>query len=498
MSEWKCVSDVKQGTSHIKKGVPCQDKVLIVKDERHIVAALADGLGSKPNSHIAAEVVVRETCDWFLNVDQKQYDAIFHELDSSPKSHIWKQALIQKLNDSVRGEAIANRMDVSTMNCTLTFVCVSLDNNLAVVGRLGDSSVCVIRESGKSEALVDPSVSANATCTVIDKDAADNLETSVFDLVRDPVFGFILTSDGLSNVLYMKGSSYVFRAAEDFFNALYMEDEVSAQKIISERIDDLIIRNSLRDDISYAIFSRANTMIALPPDPTWLCVCGSRNRLQDTYCKKCRRDFISVYQNVKLEGDDKAMFFKRLNADEDREREIIGLSEKRSSLSFPLFTPNNLFIYVFLCAFFCLLLWGVWRGNSIAHNLHDISGKVDEIQEDTKSLEEKVNQIISDVDNSDTFARLDDSYGFIKMDDGSFYLGGLSDGIPSGIAVILKDGKFFFSNYEKGAQKGTVLIFDKDSFPEIAEIADQDEQITPESEDHESNDALEDTSGEER
>ena len=58
------------------------------------------------------------------------------------------------------------------------------------------------------------------------------------------------------------------------------------------------VRNSggeLDDDISIAVLSRAEDDVLFPQDVTWLCACGARNRLENSYCFRCGRDFLTLY-----------------------------------------------------------------------------------------------------------------------------------------------------------------------------------------------------------
>lgn len=54
---------------------------------------------------------------------------------------------------------------------------------------------------------------------------------------------------------------------------------------------------------------------------------GARNRLQDTYCCQCGKDFSILYQNVRFkEYGGKAAFFQRINKNPQEEAKLLGLN----------------------------------------------------------------------------------------------------------------------------------------------------------------------------
>lgn len=59
---WNAIQCAVQGRSHIKSGIPCQDKTYSVVDDNIQVIALADGAGSAKFSHYGAEAVTKFIC----------------------------------------------------------------------------------------------------------------------------------------------------------------------------------------------------------------------------------------------------------------------------------------------------------------------------------------------------------------------------------------------------------------------------------------------------
>lgn len=328
MLKWKYVSYCQKGLSHEKAGTKCQDSVIVHEDEHCIVAALADGLGSLQHSEVAASTATSTVCKLFAAVGSNKI-----ALNSGEEKQALAKSILQKIAHKIENEGARMNTPLTTMDCTLVFVYVSKDHDYAVTGRLGDSAICVIAKD-HSVAITDGNHSANGTKAVLDKDACEHMEVSLWDLTADNIYGFILTSDGLDNELYCKGSPYVTKAVEDYFNAIALAPD--PQERIQQKIKALTADedSSFDDDISIAVISCAATAVSLPADPTWLCSCGARNRLQDTYCCHCGKDFSILYRNIRLkEHGGKAAFFLKINRLPDEEAAIIGLKPKATELN---------------------------------------------------------------------------------------------------------------------------------------------------------------------
>lgn len=320
---WKYVSYFQKGISHIKSATNCQDSVLVKENENGIIAALADGLGSLKYSEIAAQTVTETVCDCFLRA------SFPNNFNSEKFKTSLRDALITEIKKSLSQKASEANISSKDMDCTLVFVYVSKSINQAIAGRLGDSAICVIKESN-SIAINDSNKSANGTNAILDDDSNEHLDLFVYNLDTENIYGFILTSDGLDNELYMKGSSHVNKAAELYFNSI-CTDPQSGRKAIEDAIEKLTFdeNSPFDDDISIAVLSRASKPISFGNDPTWLCSCGARNRLQDTYCQKCNKDFTVLYSGIRFKDyGGKAAFFTKINENPDEERKLVGLPRK--------------------------------------------------------------------------------------------------------------------------------------------------------------------------
>lgn len=324
-NNWKCAYYLKKGLSHVRAETACQDSINIYTGETIIAAALCDGLGSLQYSEVAAKITTKTVCEFF-KACEKQMKKILGSVETLKE---FKEDLLAQIKENIYRAAEQAELNVSDMDCTLTFVCIHKPLKKILIGRVGDSAVCLIKEK-ESICYNDGNVSANGTSTVMDEDAVNNLELYMIDGKKENIYGILMTSDGLENELYMKRSNHVNKIAEQYLNAVSCSNSLEeAQKRIGERINKLAEnpKSGFDDDISLVALSCVDQEITLPKDPTWLCSCGERNSLHDTYCRNCHNDFSKLYRNVVFkEYGGKTAFFEWINQHPEKEKELISQS----------------------------------------------------------------------------------------------------------------------------------------------------------------------------
>ena len=293
MKNWKYAFYRQTGLSH---GV-CQDSVDVYADDTRVIACLCDGLGSLKNSDVAAEETVKNVIDLFRAVP----NAPTPQIDLAP----FRRKLTAELQRRLKSAAAERNMALDSMDCTLLFACLFLKQNMAIIGCLGDSALCVIRDD-KAPALFCDS-GFIGTRAVLDHDAAEHLQCAVFPL-DGHVKSILLTSDGLENEIYCKGLTHVAKNTELYLNAMLRD---KPEKIMQKRVEELTAAEDtvFDDDISVAVLSCLDCPIRLEDEPTWPCLCGAENLLVDTFCSECSRDFLDLYKNIDFKGD-RAGFFR--------------------------------------------------------------------------------------------------------------------------------------------------------------------------------------------
>lgn len=289
MQQWKYGYTIRTGERHLRTGAACQDSVFALEDEKCIVMALCDGIGSLSRSGRTAQLAAAAAC----HILRKCADINFYHHAEVPNGMM--KDLLESVDRFVTGKFREEGADHSQGDCTLAFVFVSKLFDFGFAGSLGDSAVCLIRKSGNT-CLTESNANLESTASLHIREPWRFAKSETFCL-GDDFWGAILTSDGMDGEIYTKNSSQVFRRAQVYFNAAQTDD----MKQTLAELAETAVRNSggeLDDDISIAVLSRAEDDVLFPQDVTWLCACGARNRLENSYCFRCGRDFLTLYSSV--------------------------------------------------------------------------------------------------------------------------------------------------------------------------------------------------------
>jgi len=315
MQQWKYGYTVRTGEKHRRIGAPCQDSVFVLEDEKCIVMALCDGLGSLPLSGRAAQLAAAAAC----HILRKCAGINFYHHAEVPNGMM--KDLLESVDRFVSGRFREEGADRSQGDSTLAFVFVSKCFDFGFAGSLGDSAVCLIRRSG-NVCLTESNANLESTASIHIREPWRLAKSEAFRL-GDDFFGAILSSDGMDGEIYTKNSSQVFRRAQAYFNTAQTGDPGQALAALA---GDAVSRSGgeLDDDISLAVLSRAEDDVLFPPDITWLCACGARNRLEYSYCFRCGRDFLTLYSHVPFaKYGGKTQFFRYANRHAAFERRIL-------------------------------------------------------------------------------------------------------------------------------------------------------------------------------
>lgn len=332
MTPWQVhVQPPRQGSSHAKSGVPCQDAAWTEKTEFAVTAALCDGLGSLEYSQIAAraaacaaarlvssrisEILAERGC---LFLREQELEAL-------------RRDVLAGTREAVAEEAARFGLSASEMDCTLLLACLTLDGQWVLFGQLGDGAVCAIQKNRGVllRARENPNrATSNETATVCSPDAEKwfDLQLFPFKTAGRPLDGFLLTTDGLQNEIYSRAGN-VLRRAEWYANAVSALGTDECTEAIAARWDTLASdeRFGFTDDMSLIAVVRRGVVFELPEDVNWLCACGRRNRLESSRCESCGKDFLRVYKglNFKAMPVSKRAFFARLNEDPAEELRVL-------------------------------------------------------------------------------------------------------------------------------------------------------------------------------
>ncbi len=233
MKSWKFITYNQLG----KQSDVCRECVKVHEDDTHIIGCLCDGLGSPENAQIAAEVATDTVIEMFSTI-QSSGDITKNDVRQV------KEAVVTAVKTRLKKTAEEKKLELDALDCTLLFVCVFKEEDIAVIGNLGESALCVIGNT-------DARLFGNGTLdgkAVLDDNAVQRLYMTIIRL-DDNVKGFLLSSDGLESEVYYKGQEYVGKSAEIYFNVVLEEDPQKAmQEKVAELTDDP--EAGFNDDIS--------------------------------------------------------------------------------------------------------------------------------------------------------------------------------------------------------------------------------------------------------
>lgn len=185
--QYKISTGLCTGISHLRQGLPCQDRIAVKKTETVVAGVLADGAGSCRHSDIGADCVTKAAAD-----------LLFAHFES-----LWLQ------KPETRGKRILNACmqalcrqsyPVCDMACTLLFFAAHQDGRF-LAGHLGDG-VIILEQRNELSVFSRPENGAqpNETFFVTSADALMHLR--IYQGRWSGTGAFFLMSDGTADSLY--------------------------------------------------------------------------------------------------------------------------------------------------------------------------------------------------------------------------------------------------------------------------------------------------------
>ena len=325
MNRWRRPAFARaRGLDHILNGTECQDFVDVVDRPEFTIAVLADGIGSKALSQYAAHEAVKGTVHWLMSREKS-----FGNMENPEEGFQEIRMLLPELRCRIRNMAEEKNLDVKQMDCNLAFVFLRKDpggEDRVYIGVLGDCAVCVIYGEDRMETLCGAPEGGLATDSVMYPGSDANFQIYHSYVKRDDIRGFLLTTDGLEYVAYVKRSGYVYKGAQEYYNAIFSEDPEQRINSLFRKLQE---NSSFSDDLSVAVLSRDAGPRTFRKDPYWLCKCGHKNAIYAIRCSNCNKDYLEMYGDlekyIKKHGcKDAFEYFLYLNQNPDQERLQLG------------------------------------------------------------------------------------------------------------------------------------------------------------------------------
>jgi hypothetical protein len=212
---WRYAAASAIGTSHIRTGLPCQDRFACISirsatDGDILTAVISDGAGSAAKAELGAEVVCSVASDTVRAALEAGYSVDQFDEDTA---HEWLRKIRSALTTLSESEGCALR----DLACTMLLAIVGKDAAFFV--QLGDGAIVIDGEEASDlpwRPVIWPQHGqyANTTMFVTDDGAHDHLEIVT---ERRRVTEIAVFSDGIENLALNKAQR---TASEAFFEPM--------------------------------------------------------------------------------------------------------------------------------------------------------------------------------------------------------------------------------------------------------------------------------------
>ena len=290
----------------------CQDHTAYFQNDKITVIALADGVSSSSLSDKGAKIATEVTCE-----------EISRNFISYYEEKMTKSDFVTAVQDKIK-DSCDDMSEYHQMKCTLLFCAIY--KNQYLLGHIGDGAILYFGD--KTRVISQPqenAVGGTATYSILDFNASQNI---VFQKgYTDKCDGFLLTSDGLLGNVYYSSGTDVPQLAYDLFSSVVNSfDKNTTKEFMDEEFKAFLYENiqkdnPLADDCSMAIISRDkftgfvdySCENGFDAEILWPCICGNMNNMDEIRCSCCRKLYIDIYSDNKINIISKEGFFSRLN-----------------------------------------------------------------------------------------------------------------------------------------------------------------------------------------
>ena len=216
-SKWKTESFIRTGLRHKEESQPCQDYVKIIRyPNGDTYGGLGDGISSSDNSELASKTCVTVGGDVLQKIVVES--KAVRELSAAHGKKA--DYMLEEISDLLTQYIQESLSDIPRADTTYAFVYI-MRERFALVGCIGDSCVCVFSDN-KATVPTQTRDYGGATESIRHPDASRLLELHLIDLNECKIDAFLLTSDGMEDVLYTKGDEgHVLHDSQHYINSLF-------------------------------------------------------------------------------------------------------------------------------------------------------------------------------------------------------------------------------------------------------------------------------------
>jgi len=240
---WKAIHGAVQGRSHKRENIPGQDRTCSYAGQNVFCAALADGAGSEPLSHIGAEQAVKAGAVYLC----EHFDEFYESGED-------KEIQVTKLIDCVRRQlaktAAEHGLDnIGELSSTLLLAAVKEDKLVTV--HIGDGVVAAIVK-GKPVVLSGPKNGEylNVTYFTTSKNVMEG--TEIYCGLNRDIEAVVLMSDGSGDNFYDRHKNTLVPILAEIVQKLKHMQEAQAEVQLRGVLEYIAGQNT-QDDCSLAV-----------------------------------------------------------------------------------------------------------------------------------------------------------------------------------------------------------------------------------------------------
>lgn len=309
---WRAVGSTTQGTGHIKRQVPCQDKVFSICGEYGCCAALADGAGSAVLSHEGAECVTHALCTFLTD----NFETLYSNEDGIAVKKTISDYLLEELENK-RSSLQCDLGDLAS-----TFMGVAVRDNRFIMVHLGDGIVGYFRD-GEVRVASFPLNGDYANETVF---TTTENSYAVIDIKKGPlqnIDGFVMMSDGAAAGLYEKREQRLIHPLNQMWTRLAACNQEDAENRVHYLLQEQL-RKLTSDDCSLMfLFNSEKSLSAFLGDKRaedyvlGISTSGRNSRVRDRFCRELLQYIQTPRSCVQIEKHfhlNKTVVKKRMNA----------------------------------------------------------------------------------------------------------------------------------------------------------------------------------------
>lgn len=218
------------GSTHLKLGMPCLNKIEIIDENGIAAMVLTDGDDNKESSELCTGIVAKAAAVLLKN----RFDDLF-----ATEEDVTKRTMIQ----SIMQELGKTDLALISMASTLTFVAVKDSRYLAA--HIGHGGIIGLAESCTVLSGPQKGLYGNKTNYITDLNASDNLQIDK-GYLQEP-FGYMLISDGACQSLCDNGTGSPSPVCGTLFGWLREHDGETVGEALVDNINKYFTENTEAD-----------------------------------------------------------------------------------------------------------------------------------------------------------------------------------------------------------------------------------------------------------